>query len=325
MSQSLQAPQLERLQAAAAPSLSLKGTLAAVLETSKPRITRLVTITSAVGFVLAAITRTWSTGELLIAAIGALVGTALSAAGANTLNQWWERDRDARMPRTASRPIPEGRLTPGLALASGIAMALIGLGTLGLFCGLAPMAVSAATILSYVLIYTPLKPVTPLATLVGAVPGALPPLIGWSAALPEAGFASLLSATAWLLFFIMFIWQIPHFLAIAWMYKDDYAAGGYKVLPVVDSSGRRTARAILVWSVALVLISLAPAVVMSPATGAVYATVAGLMGTGFLLLTLRVVRTRERSDARRAFIASVIHLPLLLLVLVTFSVVSTIF
>ena len=187
------------------------------------------------------------------------------------------------------------------------------------------MAVSAATILSYVLIYTPLKPITPLATLVGAVPGALPPLIGWSAALPESGFGSLLAVNAWLLFLIMFIWQIPHFLAIAWMYKDDYAAGGYKVLPVVDVTGRRTARAILLWSIALVLITLAPAIVMSPAPGAVYATVAGLMGLGFLMLTLRVVRTRERADAKRAFIASVIHLPLLLLVLVTFSVVSTIF
>jgi protoheme IX farnesyltransferase len=325
LSQSLQAPQLDRLHAAAAPDLSLRGTLSSLVEASKPRITRLVTITSGVGFVLGAITRSWTAAELLIAAFGALAGTALTAAGANTLNQWMERERDARMPRTASRPLPEGRITPGLALASGIALCLIGLGVLGLMCGLAPMTVSAATILTYLLLYTPLKPITPMSILVGAVPGALPPLIGWSASLPELGFSSLILPSAWVLFLIMFIWQVPHFLAIGWMYKDDYAAGGYKVLPVVDESGRRTARAILVWSVALVLITLAPGLLMSPAAGALYATVAGLMGVGFLMLSMRVVRTRERADARRAFIASVIHLPLLLVVLVTFSVVSTIF
>jgi heme o synthase len=323
VSQSVQARHVERL--AAAQEITLRSSVAAVLEASKPRITRLVTITSGVGFVLAAIGRSWTTGELLVAAMGALVGTALSAAGANTLNQWMERERDARMPRTMTRPIPEGRLMPGLALAAGVAMCLVGLGVLGLMCGIAPMAVSAATILTYLLCYTPLKPITPLATLVGAVPGALPPMIGWSAAMPQAGFESLLLPGAWALFLIMFIWQIPHFLAIAWMYKDDYAAGGYKVLPVVDPSGRRTARAILVWSVALVAITLTPAWLMNPAPAAVYAAVAGLMGVGFLMLTLRVVRTRERADAKRAFVASVIHLPLLLVVLVTFSVLSTVF
>jgi heme o synthase len=318
--QSLAAPGL-----ASARASSLRSTAGAIFEASKPRITRLVTITGAVGFILAAIGRTWTAADLLIAALGCLAGTAVSAAGANTLNQWMERERDARMPRTASRPLPEGRLTPGLALASGIAMSLVGLGILGLLCGPAPMLVSAATILTYLLVYTPLKPITPLSILVGAVPGALPPLIGWSAALPEQGLASLLLPGAWVLFLIMYIWQIPHFLAIGWMYKDDYAAGGYKILPVVDPTGRRTARAIFVWSIALVAVTLAPALLMNPAPGAVYATVAGLLGIGFFLLALRVVRTRERTDAKRAFVASVIHLPLLLVALVTFSVVSAIF
>jgi heme o synthase len=325
VSQSVHAPQLERLHAAAEPENNLKATVAAIAEASKPRITRLVTITSAVGFVLAAITQTWAAGELLLAALGCLAGTALSAAGANTLNQWMERDRDALMPRTRNRPIPQGRLSPSVAALAGVGLALAGLAVLWLLAGVVPMVVSAATVLSYLLLYTPLKPVTPSATLVGAVPGALPPLIGWTAAMPHAGFESLLAPAAWALFAILFVWQIPHFLAIGWMYREDYAAGGYKILPVVDRTGRRTARAILMWSVALVAVTLAPAWLMNPASGAVYATVAGLMGIGFLGLTVRLVRTQERSDARKAFVASVIHLPLLLVALVTFSVVSTVF
>jgi protoheme IX farnesyltransferase len=174
--------------------------------------------------------------------------------------------------------------------------------------------VSLATVLVYLLLYTPLKPVTPQATLIGAVPGALPPLIGYSAAAGSA--ASLVEPGALALFAIMFIWQIPHFLAIAWIYRDDYAKGGYRVLPVVDRGGGRTARAMLLWAGLLIPAALAPAWTMKPVAAAVYGVLAAAMGLAYFWLTLRVARTRERADARRAFIASVIHLPLLLVLIV---------
>jgi heme o synthase len=290
------------------------GLLSAIIEASKPRITRLVTVTSGVGFVLAAMPQRWELMPLAVAAVGALAGTALSAAGANALNQWMERDRDALMPRTCNRPLPQQRLSPGAALAAGSVLAISGIVLLWALCGLAPAMVSLATVLVYLLLYTPLKPVTPQATLIGAVPGALPPLIGYSAAAGSA--ASLLEPGALSLFAIMFIWQIPHFLAIAWMYRDDYAKGGYRVLPVVDRDGGRTARAMLLWAGLLIPAALAPAWTMKPVAAAVYGVLAVAMGLAYFWLTLRVARTRERADARRAFIASVIHLPLLLVLIV---------
>jgi protoheme IX farnesyltransferase len=320
VSQSVQARSLDTIQPAS------EGTVAAsaraLLETTKPGITRLVTITSGVGFVMAAVLRRWDGPDLALTAAGALAGTALSASGANALNQWLERDRDGRMRRTASRPLPQQRLTAQAVLAWGIALCLLGLVILWALCGPVPAAVSLATILSYLFLYTPLKPFTPLATLVGAVPGALPPVIGWTAAAPVPGLASLGMPLAWMLFTIMFVWQIPHFLAIAWMYREDYAAGGYRVLPVVDPSGRRTSRSILAWSVALLAITVAPALAMDSAVASVYAALAAAMGLGFLWLTVRLVRTRDRGDARRTFIASIIHLPLLLVTLVSVSVLS---
>lgn len=297
------------------------GLFGALIEASKPRITRLVTITSGVGFVLAALPRHWELGELAATAIGALVGTALSASGANALNQWMERDRDALMPRTCDRPLPQRRLAPPTALLAGTILAASGVGILWAVCGAAPALVSLTTVLVYLLAYTPLKPVTPLATLVGAVPGALPPLIGWSAA-AGTGLRSLVEPGALILFAIMFIWQIPHFLAIAWMYKDDYRAGGYKVLPVVDQDGRRTARSILLWSLALAPATVAPVLLMHGAAAVVYGVLAAAMGIAYAYLASRVIVTRERRDARRAFIASVIHLPVLMAAMVLFAVVS---
>jgi protoheme IX farnesyltransferase len=303
------------------PARDARALFGAIAEASKPRITRLVTITAGVGFVLAAVTRRWEIGELAMTAVGALAGTALSAAGANALNQWMERDRDALMPRTCDRPLPQKRLTPREALAAGAILATAGIGILWALCGVVPALVSLTTVLVYLLAYTPLKPVTPLATLVGAIPGALPPLIGWTAAAGN-GPASLLGAGGLMLFGIMFIWQVPHFLAIAWMYRDDYRAGGYKVLPVVDVDGRRTARSILAWSVALLPATIAPVVLMRGAAGVVYAVLAGIMGVGYVYLAWRVVAGRERRDARRAFLASVIHLPLLMMLMVACVVIS---
>jgi heme o synthase len=317
VSQSVQARPLDRIQQAA------PGTLRAYIDTTKPGITRLVTITSGVGFVMAAVLRPWQGGELAVATLGALVGTAISASGANALNQWLERDRDARMRRTARRPLPQGRLSPTAVALAGSALCVVGVMVLWLLCGPIPAMVSLATILSYLLLYTPLKPVTPLATLVGAVPGALPPLIGWTAAAPGQGFDSLAAPMGWVLFAIMFVWQIPHFLAIGWMYRDDYAAGGYRPLPVLDATGERTARSIMAWSAALLTVTLAPAMFMSALPAAVYALLAAGMGVAFLAMAAKLRGTLDRADARRMFLASIMHLPVLLVVLVTTFVADT--
>ena len=305
----------------ATATLERPGLIASMIEATKPRITRLVAITSGVGFMAAALTRKWELQDLILTGFGALLGTVLSAAGANALNQWVERDRDALMNRTCGRPLPTQRLEPATVLTAGILLGLLGVGTLWLLCGLTPALVSLATILIYVLIYTPLKPITHHATLIGAIPGALPPLIGFTAA-STLGPASLLQPGAWVLFGIMVIWQIPHFLAIAWMYKDDYATGGYKVLPVIDPTGKRTARSIFTWSLLLLPAAISPVILMKPIPAGVYGILAAAMGIGFFLLCLKLTRTLARTDARRTFIASIIHLPLLLVLMVVCCGVS---
>lgn len=297
------------------------GVIASVIECTKPRITRLVAITAGVGFGTAAIVRPWQPLDLALSALGCIGGTVLSAAGANALNQWVERDRDALMVRTCSRPLPQERLEPHTVLAAGLLLGLSGVGLLWALCGVVPAVVALATILIYVLVYTPLKTVTSYATLIGAIPGALPPLIGYTAGASDP-LASLSTAGAWALFAIMFIWQIPHFLAIAWMYKDDYAAGGYRVLPVVEPTGRKTARSILLWSLALIPVSLWPIALMRPIPAGVYGVLAGAMGIGFLLLAVKLAGSLARADARRTFIASIIHLPLLLVLMVVCCAVS---
>ena len=293
-----------------------ESTLAALIETTKPGITRLVTITSGVGFALAAVSHNWAAWDLLLTALGCLIGTACSAAGANALNQWMERDRDARMTRTGSRPLPRGQLAPGEVFAWGASLAMVGLVVLLVSGGPVPAIISAVTIFSYLLIYTPSKPRTSVSTIIGAVPGALPPLIGWAAASKVVGIDALADPAGWSLFLIMFVWQIPHFLSIAWMYRDDYAAGGHCVLPVVDLTGRSTFAAMLVWTICLIPVSLAPAVFLSDWLGGVYAAVALLLGLIFLGFIVRFIIVRTREAARAAFIWSVIHLPILLLVMV---------
>ncbi len=301
--------------AESAGAASVGGFWRAVAETTKPGITRMVTITSGVGFAVAASSRPWTLNALATAAIGALIGTALSASGANALNQWAEWRRDALMPRTCARPLPQGRITPAAAFLAGVVMSLAGLLVLLALTSATAALVSLTCIVTYVLAYTPLKPVSPLATFVGAIPGALPPLIGWAAASRSVGPIALLEPGALCLFAIMFAWQIPHFLAIAWLYRDDYKAGGFKVLPVLDESGVRTARTIAVWAVLLLLATLAP-IAWVPQLGPIYAAVAIVTGGAFGVLIVRLVRRRSREAARRVFIASVIHLPILLLAMV---------
>ena len=298
--------------------------LAALVETTKPRITRLVTTTTVVGFAMAGVDRSWHAGQLALAAIGCVVCTAMTAAGANALNQYIERDRDGRMPRTAARPLVTGRATPDQVLALGTTLALVGLAGLWACNGPVPALIALATIASYLFLYTPLKPVTPLSTVVGAIPGALPPLIGWAAASEAGGPASLLERGGWSLFALMFAWQLPHFFAIAWMYREDYARGGYRMLPAIDPTGRLTSWTILVTAVLLIPLTLWPAWAMPSLLGPVYITVAAASGVWYVLRAFAFVATRERAEARRVFIASIIHLPLLLVVMVGEALVRTI-
>jgi len=290
--------------------------LAAVLETTKPGITKLVTITSLVGFVLGVLGQGRPVFELALSAVACVLGTALAAGGANAMNHWLEREADARMARTAGRPLPTRRLEPPTVFWYSIAMCLAGCAELLFGAGAAAAAVAAVCVVSYVVWYTPLKTLTPWATVVGAIPGALPPLIGWSAARPELGFAALAQAGGLSLFALMFVWQLPHFFAIAWVHRDDYAKGGYRLLPVLDPSGRVTAAVILGTSLVLAPLTLGPALAMPDLLGWIYVVIAVLTGAMFLWTAVRVAVSRSRDDARRVFFASIIHLPLLMVVMV---------
>lgn len=292
------------------------GVAAALIEATKPRITRLVTITAGVGFAMAGITRTWQVDDLIVRGLACIAGTALSAAGANAINQWMERDRDALMMRTCGRPLPTQRVSPGNVLIAGLLLGLAGVGLLAILCGVVPALLALACIAVYVLAYTPLKPVTPWATHVGTIPGALPPLIGWTAASAAGGLAALREPGGWSLFVLMTVWQMPHFLAIAWMYRDDYARGGYRVLPVLPDGENRTARSIAVWSVLLAAATLGPAWAMWGTVGVPYVVIAGASSVMMLWLAQRLVRERTRITARKLFFASIVQLPALLLALV---------
>lgn len=291
-----------------------RSVFASAIETTKPGITRLVTITALVGFCLAAFAMPWSFGDLAVALLGCVTGTALSASGANALNQWMERDRDARMARTATRPLPAADLQPRTVLLLGLLLCVAGIAVLLVVNGPAPAAISLACVVSYLVMYTPLKPVSVTSTLVGAIPGALPPMIGWTAAY-GGGWGSLTDAGGISLFTLMFVWQLPHFLAIAWMYREDYAAGGYRVLPVVDTSGRATAITILITAALLLPATLWPVVAID-GLGWLSGTVAVVTGLGYLALCVRLVQDRTTAAARRVFFASIAHLPLLLVVMV---------
>ncbi len=298
----------------------------ALIETSKPRIVRLVTVTSMVGFAAAAVALPRpEVPSLLAVGLACAVGTALSAAGANALNQWMERDRDARMARTRTRPLPQGRLASPAVLVFGAATGLAGVVLLWAACGLAPALVSFVCLASYVLAYTPLKPRTTLATYVGAIPGALPPMIGWTAAHAMAGHArwpaGLDGMGGWTLVAIMFAWQIPHFLAIAWMYRDDYAAGGFRVLPVVDQGGRATIRTMLAWTAILIPLMFLPLATMPGRVGVAYAAAAAGSAVAFAVLAAGLARSRSRDAARALFLGSVIVLPILFAALVGEAIV----
>jgi len=300
------------------------GVVRSLIETTKPGITRLVTITAAVGFVLAAVGRSWTLRELIVSAVACLAGTALSAAGANALNQWIERARDAEMKRTLRRPLPQGRLTPAMVMWTGMLLSTLGVLVLWGICGWVPALLSLACVLVYVLIYTPMKVWTPMATFVGTIPGALPPLIGWTAASASTGFASLLDPGGLSLFVLMTVWQIPHFLAIAWMYRDDYLKGGFCVLPTVRDGEARTVATVAVWSLLLLPATMAPGVLV-PSLGMPYLIVALVSGLMFQWLAWKLIVRRTREAARAVFFGSIAHLPLLLISMVGIVVWQKVF
>jgi protoheme IX farnesyltransferase len=283
---------------AVAEPLATRERLAAYAELTKPRITFLIVLTSAAGFCLG------SKGAFdYLALFNALFGVALLSSGIATLNQYMERDLDARMRRTLSRPLPTGKLSAAHALAFGLALTLGAELYLALFVNLLTAAFGLTVVVGYLLLYTPLKTRSSLSTVVGAFPGAMPPLMGWTAATGHAGLE------AWALFAILFAWQFPHFLAIAWMYKEDYARAGIRMLPVVEPTCRVTAQQIVIWSLLLVPVSLFPAVLGT--TGAVYFYGAFLLGILFLGTSIHAAHLRSRQGARRLLLASVLYLPVL--------------
>lgn len=269
------------------------------VELTKPRIGALVLITTVVGYIAA------STGAVdLVRLLHTVLGTALAAAGANILNQYIERDRDALMTRTAGRPIPSGRVPAVDALWLGLAASIISVVYLGLLANPLTGLVALITLVSYVLIYTPLKRVTPWCTVVGAIPGALPPVIGWVSARNSIDPGSIA------LFAILLVWQIPHFWAIAWIYREDYRRAGFPMLPVIDANGRRTGRQAVVLSAALIPISTAPW--WLGLAGSWYLAGAVVLGLAFVAFSVRFARSTTHATARRLMLVSIAYLPLLL-------------
>lgn len=270
---------------------------------TRTSITWMVVVTAAAGFFLALGER--DTPWLLLA--WTLAGTGILASGASALNQVVEAGSDARMERTQARPLPAGRVHPDRAFALGVALVVAGLAILLLRVNLLTAGLGAATIVSYLFLYTPLKKVTSLATVVGAVPGALPPMMGWSAVRDDVG------AGAWALFGILFCWQLPHFLAIAWMYRDDYARGGFPTLPIRDPAGRQTAHQTVVWSAALIPVSILPSVL--GLSGVIYLVGALVLGLAYLAVAFQFAVHRNDDSARRLLLTSVAYLPALLIAL----------
>jgi heme o synthase len=285
------------------PTASRRRIVSDFAELVKARLTLLVLLTTAVGYYLAAAHPINPLGLF-----HAVFGTALAAAGAAALNQWWERRLDALMHRTMTRPIPAGRMLPRDALILGCLLSLAGVFYLTLKCNALSAALAAATIIIYIFAYTPLKRVSTFNTLVGAIPGALPPMVGWAAA------SGRLDPGAWSLFAILFCWQLPHFFAIAWMYREDYARAGFEMISKDDNSGARSASQSVLFCILLLFISGGPAFLKI--VNYHYLTVELILNGLFIFAAMRFLRTQQQVDARRLFLTSIIYLPLLLAALV---------
>jgi len=286
----------------AAQARDRRRVVADLIALTKPRVVLMILVTTVVGYYVGL-----SGAPDYAKLVHLLVGTFLAASGTLALNQYWERDVDARMERTRVRPLPEGRLAPLEALLFGTAVTVAGLVYLGAFVGAMVLLVTTATTVLYLFAYTPLKLRTPLCTIVGAVPGALPPVTGWVASREAFGIG------AWVLFGILFLWQLPHTLAIARLYRDDYARAGVRLLPVVDADGTSTERQIVTGCLALLAVSLLPTLI--GLAGPIYFVGALLLGTAFVGLGTRQALTPSASSARRVLFASLLYLPVLLALL----------
>ena len=282
---------------------ALSGFIRDVIELVKARLTLLVLLTTAVGFYLGA------EGPInWTALLHTVLGTAAAAAGAAALNQWWEYKLDAMMQRTQFRPVPAGRMRPTEAVVIGSVLSIFGVVYLVFVCNALSAALAAITIIIYIFAYTPLKLVSTFNTALGAIPGALPPMIGWAAA------RGTLDAGAWMLFAILFFWQLPHFFAIAWMYRDDYARAGFQMISSDDATGARSASQSVFFCMILFVVAGLPAFIRMATVFYLLAEL--ILGGIFIAVAMRFLKTRAHSDARRLFITSIIYLPLLLAALV---------
>lgn len=265
---------------------------------TKPRITWLILMSTGMGYYFGL------TGALnLWALFHTIVGTGLIASGTAALNQWYERDADARMRRTDQRPLPSGAMAPRNAFLFGLLLSVLGFVELGLGVNWLSAGLGLFTLLSYLCLYTPLKRVSPISTTIGAVPGAMPPLIGFAAA------SGTLTAEAWVLYAILFLWQFPHFYAIAWMYREDYERAGIRMLPVVEPDGDSTVRQMMLFSVLLIPVSLAPRYLGM--TGNIYFIGTFAAGIAFVVACARMSKDRTLLQARSVLLASVVYLPVL--------------
>jgi protoheme IX farnesyltransferase len=273
------------------------------LALAKPRLNFLVVASALAGYAMAG-------GEIgnVMLVLATVVGTALVAGGASAFNQVIEREPDSLMRRTEHRPIPDGRVNPLEGTLFAAVLSLMGLAILA--AGATPLAsaVALTTLVTYVVIYTPLKRRTSFSTVIGAVPGALPPVIGWAAAQDN------LSPEAWVLFWIVFLWQLPHFLAIAWIYREDYGRAGFPMLPVIEPDGRSTGRQAVIYTAALLPIAMAPT--LMGMSGKIYFVGAFALTAAFLMLSIAFARTRGISDARKLFFGSILYLPVLWILMI---------
>jgi protoheme IX farnesyltransferase len=289
--------------------ISLSVRLSDLAELAKPGITLMVVLTAGLGFLLAEQERI---SFLLL--VHTLIGTGLISAGASALNQVIERETDALMRRTSQRPLPAGRMDPDMALLFGVTLGVAGLAELALAVNLLTALLGAVALAGYVFVYTPLKRKSSLSTIIGAIPGAIPPMMGWSAVRNDVDLA------AWVLFGILFFWQMPHFLAIAWLCRDDYREAGFPMLTVNDPEGLRTARQVLLYGAVLVPVSLMPSLL--GLMGTVYFVGALALGLAYFGFGLGFARSRTTPGARWLMLASVLYFPAVLLVMLLDRVVS---
>lgn len=283
-------------------SLDRRLSLAAYWELTKPRLSMMAVITALLGFLAA------SNGDSLgLAAV--FLGTALAAGGAAALNQWWERGEDALMERTADRPLPMRQLSPRASFIFGSVLCLLGPAIVWLGSNALAGVLTAVTVVTYVLLYTPLKKVTPWSTEIGAIPGALPPLIGWVAAEGAIGWVGLF------LFAVLYAWQLPHFMAISWLYREDYQRGGFQMLSLHDKTGRQVSWRAVIWAVPLLALTVLAWVANE--SGWLFLVGGSLLCLGYLREAVRMLRATQRNQpARRLFFASIIFLPCYLILMV---------